>query len=245
MASVSNAFLRAIAVRLGGSFAVALLGALLLAEGCTDLGDVLPTTSPGDATTPSISELVPPRTFAGDTVQVLGSGFGTTPGRVVFTSNALRAVVDATVVTWQSNLIVVLSPAGAGDGPVRVQVGDLESDTAEFTVAPEVSFSNQVAVLFDFMALGPGRYNCASCHAYCDICSGGLSVLPHDLLMRGDSDHGPVVIPRRSASSLLLQRLLPSQPIPYRMPQDGLPSYMPQEDIQVIADWIDQGARDN
>ena len=107
---MSNAFPRAVRVR-PGDFVVAVLGALLLAEGCADLGDSLPSAPAGNS--PTISELVPARTFPGDTVQVRGSGFGTTPGRVVFTSSSLRAVVDATVVTWANDRIVVLSE-GAG-----------------------------------------------------------------------------------------------------------------------------------
>jgi hypothetical protein len=55
-----------------------------------------------------------------------------------------------------------------------------------------------------------------------------------------------VIIPRRSASSRLVQRLLPTTPESLRMPQSAISApYLNDAEIQVVADWIDQGARDN
>lgn len=238
---MSNALLREVPVRPDRLRAVAFFGVLLLAQGCADFGDGLRPGLAGGA--PAIAELVPFRTFPGDTVQLIGSGFGTTPGRVVFTSTGLRAVVDATVVTWEDDRIVVLSPEGAGDGPVRVQVGELISQAADFATAPPRSYAGDIVPLLDYVFLG--GHDCVTCH-YPEAPSGGLAVTPYASLLAGSSIDGRVVIPRRSVASRLVQRLLPSTPEPLRMPQAGsnVP-YMTDAEIQVISDWIDQGAPNN
>jgi hypothetical protein len=79
---------------------------------------------------------------------------------------------------------------------------------------------------------------CTQCHGG----AGGLSLLGYDLLMSGSSNNGPVVLPGRSGDSLLVQKLNGTQLIGQSMPP-GLP--LQTEDIAVIQDWIDEGARDN
>jgi len=191
---------------------------------------------PGDPPeTPVIAEIVPFRTVAGDTVHISGETFGDTPGVVEFLSPESAVLAIGMNVSWSEDEIVVLVPAGAhASGLIAVRVGEAASDPLAFERAPRViSYQNDLLPLFQ-------TYFCDSCHGG----SGNLYVVPHALLMRGDSDHGPVVIPRRSAESHFRDRLLATTKF-LRMPEGGAPSYLSDEEVLLISDWIDQGARDN
>lgn len=213
-----------------GRALLAALGAVVL-TGCGDQGDPLaPDLDPGGGGGPDIETLIPLRTFPGDTVVVVGSGFGEEPGTVTFAGPPLRADLAAAVVEWTDTGIRVLVPAGTTDGPVRVHVGEQASAGFPFGVAPEVSYADDMFPLLQ-------TFGCTGCHAF-GAASGGFEVYPHDRIVASTA-----VIPRRSGSSRLRQRLLPSTPVSQRMPQGG--PYLSDVQILVIADWIDQGARDN
>jgi hypothetical protein len=218
---------------------------LFLLHGCADLGKDLPNeTGPppptGDA--PSISSLIPTRTFPGDTVQVLGARFGANAGHLLFAGSS--GDVEATVISWADDKVTALVPAGAATGAVRVQAGQLTSTGSDFTAVPQVFFAADVQPLFNFGVLG--GHDCVSCHGFCgSVCSGGLGIDTYDLLMTGSSIDGAVVIPRQSGTSRLIQRLLPTTPEGSRMPQPPNPLYMSAAEILLISDWIDQGARNN
>ena len=92
-----------------------------------------------------------------------------------------------------------------------------------------MSFAADVEPLF--------LHKCAGCHAF-GIAEGGFEVLPYEKLVSG-----PQVVPRLSGSSELIRRLLPTTPVAERMPQGG--GYLTDAEILKVADWIDQGARDN
>jgi hypothetical protein len=206
------------------------LAPLVAAASCSDFGEP-PNFAPPPGGGPAITDLVPLRTFPGDTVLVQGSGFGETPGEVLFVSALLRAAdVSATIVTWEEGRIRALVPAGVAPGDVIVRVEEKESNGVAFDVASQVFFHGFVDSLFV-------QRGCAGCHAF-GAASGGLMVLPHSALVANSA-----VIPRRSASSRLRQRLLPSTPISQRMPEGG--PYLSDAQILLISDWIDQGARNN
>jgi hypothetical protein len=185
---------------------------------------------------PILSGLLPVRTVIGDTLQIDGSGFTDRQGeaRVLFGGASGGEVEAGNAVDWSSTSVRVIVPAGAGSGHVVVRTAGGDSNGLLFEVAPRlVSYAADVDPLF-------GAPNgCRGCHGG----SGGLFVDSHASLMRGDSNNGPVVLSRRSAASPLVQKLLPSPPFGQRMPIAGTP--LPAADIQIIADWIDQGARDN
>jgi hypothetical protein len=209
---------------------MALLAPAILAAGCSDFGEPA-STAPQPNGGLAITDLVPFRTFPGDTVLVQGSGFGAAPGEVFFESSSLRAAeASATIVTWETNRIRVLVPATVASGGVTVRVEGEESNALAFAIAPQVFFHGQVDSLFV-------HKGCTGCHAF-GAASGGLMVLPHSELVSNSA-----VIPRRSASSRLRQRLLPSTPPSQRMPENG--PYLSDAEILLIADWIDQGARNN
>ncbi len=185
---------------------------------------------------PTISELVPARTVAGDTVRVAGTAFGSAQGRVVFTAD-LAGPVDAAVLSWAETMVTVLVPAGSGSGFVHLVAGGRDSDPQAFGWAPRlVSYQTDLR-----QALFESHLGCASCH-------GGTENLYLDSyagLMSGSSTHGPVVVPRRSGASLLWRKVALDDPgVGSRMPLGGVVT-VPDSLIGYVADWIDQGARDN
>lgn len=205
----------------------------LLAAGCSDFGAPLrpdPAPDGEEPAGPAVDQLLPFRTFPGDTVVVAGRGFGAAPGTVTFAGPA-GTRRDATVLSWADDRIRALVPGDAADGPVLVQVGDLETAGVAFETAAPVSFAADVAPLFDL-------YSCTVCHAN-GSSSGAFEVLPWSRLVASSA-----VVPRDSRGSRLRIRLLPSTPLLQRMPEGG-PFYLNDAEILVLSDWIDQGARDN
>jgi hypothetical protein len=209
------------------------LSALLGVIGCSDLGTP-PERSGSDGSGLFIDELVPDRTVIGDTVRVLGSRFGSSAaGRAVHFPASGGGSVAAGVVSWSPEEVRVIVPAGAESGGVEVIEADAKSNAVGFTVAARVvSYAGDVAPIF------AGR-GCTGCHGG----DGGLSLGTRAALLRGDSDHGPVVISRRSAASVLTQKLRGTAGFGARMPVGG--AQLPESEIRTIADWIDQGVRDN
>lgn len=175
------------------------------------------------------------RTFPGDTLRVIGEHFGSgTAMDVVLFTTTSRAEAAAEIISWSDTEIVVIIPDNATDGPIRVSLanGDAESAGRLFVVAPEISYDDDVFPLLT-------TYGCTSCHGGIN----NLEVFPYAALLRGDSDNGPVVLPRRSADSVIRRKISPQPPFGERMPQGG--PYLSEAEQLLIADWIDQGARDN
>lgn len=202
---------------------------------CTDLGDPLspsPPPPPEDPQRPALTGVVPLRTYVGDRVTLTGARFGgdAAAGDVAFAGSA--GDVTADVVSWSDDEIVAEVPAGAVSGLVRVRVGAEVSPGVSFEVAPEVSYSSDLVPLFT-------TYGCVSCHGGIN----NLNVTPYGSLLAGTSDNGPVVVPGDAMASLLWRKVNPTPPVGERMPQGG--PYLQAAEVQRIADWIDQGARDN
>jgi hypothetical protein len=99
------------------------------------------------------------------------------------------------------------------------------------TQTGSVSFQNQIKPIFQ-------RYGCASCHGG----SGGLFVQTVAQILQGGVD-GPAVIPGKADTSVIVRKLSPNPPFGERMPQGG--PYLPDSTVQLIKDWINQGAKDN
>jgi hypothetical protein len=77
---------------------------------------------------------------------------------------------------------------------------------------------------------------CTGCHGG----SGGLYVGSVTQLIQGGI-HGAAVIPGDGAGSNIIKKLSSNPPFGDRMPQGG--AYLPDSTIQVIKNWIDQGAK--
>jgi mono/diheme cytochrome c family protein len=80
--------------------------------------------------------------------------------------------------------------------------------------------------------------------AECIICHGSLGGWDASSYVNvlGTGDHAPVVIPGDAENSLLAQKMVGTQIIGDIMPPGGL---LPEDEIQVILDWIEAGALDN
>jgi hypothetical protein len=102
--------------------------------------------------------------------------------------------------------------------------------------AKPVSFQNDVKPILDA--------NCLECHT--DGGAGteasGFLMTSYDELMRG-TKYGPVVDPGSSISSTLVLLVEGKADPSLRMPHGRDP--LPPEQIAVIKDWVDQGAKDN
>ena len=208
--------------------------------GCADLGDDPISAPPTDAEAPRISAIVPVRTVVGDTVQVTGTGFGAAPGDLEIVFAAADGRVAAEVVSWSDTAVRVLVPATAVDGDLVVR-RDREASASglRFSVAPRlVSFAS------DLRAAGAPfqRQGCNSCHFSQNGGESGFSVAsPADI--RAGGQRGPGAIPRRADESLIIQAVRGLRSDLPRMPLGG--NAVPEEEIQLIEDWINQGMRDN
>jgi hypothetical protein len=185
----------------------------------------------------TIDRLVPARTVTADTVRVVGTGFGDAQGagRITF-AGAGGTRVDATVLAWGATEIHVLVPTSAADGSVIVSRGGGESNGATFSKAERlISYVDDLLPLFNVKG-------CADCHGgtnnlYLDSAKAALS---------GESNHGPVVIPRDGEHSILYTKVTSNPPFGSRMPLGCNGQVcVSAADALMITDWIDQGARDN
>jgi hypothetical protein len=216
-------------------YVVVALTLALLAGGCSDFGDpVRPTESSPSPTGVRFDGLFPARTVIGDSVRVVGRGFGAQAAGASFRfPGAPGTTVAATVLAWSDTQLVVLVPNGATMGATRFERGSTSVPGPSFATAPRrVTYSRDVVPLFD-------HWGCTQCHGG----SGNLNVRPWSALLAGTSDHGPVVIPRDSTGSLLVQRVRPEASYLLRMPQGG--PYLDPATVLLLADWVDQGARND
>ena len=91
-----------------------------------------------------------------------------------------------------------------------------------------VSFASDVLPIIESRCIG--------CHGG-DRTEEGLDLKTHASLMAG-SDNGPVIVPGDAANSLLVE-LVTTQKMPKRGPKLTPPQ------VQLITDWVNQGALDN
>lgn len=127
-----------------------------------------------------------------------------------------------------------------------VQTGPAQDDPAKHAPAAgreAISFQTDVFPLI--------KKNCLPCHAEDNYNPSELSLDSHALLMDGGK-HGTAVVPGKVEESLLMQKLGAKPPFGDRMPLDpkkkrGETSTkkLSDEEIQLISDWIAQGARNN
>lgn len=121
----------------------------------------------------------------------------------------------------------------------------LRADPNRQPATPDtVSFAEDVSPII--------QRHCLPCHAEDNYNPSEFSLDSYELIMQGGR-HGQAVIPGDSKRSPLVAKLLPDPPFGDRMPLDmkkkrgGKATVAPLEEheIQTIARWIDQGARNN
>lgn len=95
------------------------------------------------------------------------------------------------------------------------------------------------------------KKNCLPCHAEDNYNPSELSLDSYTLLMEGGK-HGTAVVPGKAAESLLVRKLDAKPSFGDRMPLDpkkkrgeASTRKLSDEEIQLISDWIAQGAKNN
>ncbi len=107
---------------------------------------------------------------------------------------------------------------------------------ADTTKVDTVSFSKEVHPFL--------KKRCVGCHyAGNEFNESELSMESYELLMKGGVD-GPPIIPGKADSSLIIKKLRPNPPIGEQMPKMSKEK-LTEEEIKLIADWINQGAKKN
>jgi len=107
---------------------------------------------------------------------------------------------------------------------------DTATPTEEPTAEPSgVSFANDVLPII--------QSRCYACHGGDRGTEEGLDMNSYANIMAG-SDNGPVVVPGNADGSLIVQMLVEG-----KMPKRG-PKLTPPQ-VQLIIDWVNQGALDN
>jgi mono/diheme cytochrome c family protein len=107
---------------------------------------------------------------------------------------------------------------------------ELGETTPETVSAP--GFAADVLPLFE--------EHCVACHSATQPLGGWDGSSYTSIIESGD--HAPVIIPGDPEGSLLVQKLLGTQTVGSQMP---IPELLPQEQVQVIIEWIRAGAEDN
>jgi hypothetical protein len=128
-------------------------------------------------------------------------------------------------------VVAALVIAGCSDSGSNPASSDQPAPPPPVTHTGTVSFQSQIKPIFQ-------RYGCASCHGG----SGGLFVQSVAQLLQGGAN-GPAVVSGKADASNIIKKLSVNPPFGERMPQGG--PYLPDSTIQIIKDWINQGAKDN
>jgi hypothetical protein len=185
----------------------------------------------------SLTGVVPTRTVVSDTVVIAGTGFGSEQGDLEVRFTGAGGPVVATILEWSDVEVRALVPSSAISGEVVVGGPTGQSNALLFAVAPRlVSYAADVDPIF-----GVPAHGCKACHTGAGNANFVLGT--REELLRGDSDHGPVALRRRGEESALIQKLRGTADFGVQMPFGGTP--LDDELILTIADWIDQGTRDN
>ncbi len=117
---------------------------------------------------------------------------------------------------------------------------------ADSIPALDVSFARDVRPMFDRARAMAG----CSCHTPTNGSPSGIELGGFDMgsihsIMRGGRSSGPrIVTPGDPCSSVLMHKIGDTPPFGARMPLDG-PPYLTAEEIQLVHDWIAEGAQDN
>jgi hypothetical protein len=94
------------------------------------------------------------------------------------------------------------------------------------------------------------EYHCRTCHTPTGTTPigfevSGLDLTSYDTLRLGGVRSGmQIVVPGQPCQSVILQKVSDGPPYGSRMPLDG-PPYLGDDDLEVLSDWIFEGANDN
>ncbi len=213
-----------------------LLGVCLIAGSCTDSGnDPLPS--------PEISDVQPDSAAVGDTVRILGSGFGTSQGGSTVTFGGTLA---SAVAIWTDAEIRAGVPAAALSGPIVVTVDGRASNPMAFNVSSSgsgsgLSFTNDVQPILNMGCALSG------CHRPPSPSSGFDQSTYAGLRAGGQKFGTAVIVAGDSSSSRIIQTLRGTAPGLGRMPYGGpwVSIGVPDSLVMTLARWIQEGALNN
>lgn len=106
-------------------------------------------------------------------------------------------------------------------------------------VAPEAQSQKKDLTFVKDVAPVIKKY-CLPCHLEENENPSGLSMDNYELLMKG-GNHGNTVIPAKPKSSNLYLKLLPDPPFGKQMARNR--RKLLEEEVKLIYDWIEQGAK--
>ncbi len=156
----------------------------------------------------------------------LGKGGSTSSTTSTTSTSAVSSAAPTTVTT--SSTTSTSTSVGTSSASTTAGGG---------TTGAPVSFKNDIATIF--------TAHCAACHLN-GVSLGGLSLASYATLQKGGSEFsGSIVKAGDHAHSLLWEKVQSTAPWPggSRMPLGG--PYLSDAQVQTIATWIDQGAKDN
>lgn len=135
-------------------------------------------------------------------------------------------------------------------------IESLEPDVGQLQVSPcrdddsdpaqDVSFREDIIP----QILTPAGTGCLQCHAPDAPTPLGFEVSGLDLssyaaaARGGANSDGTTIIPGQPCQSIMFQKVSAGPPFGGRMPLNG-PPYLSQEQLQLVHDWISEGARNN
>ena len=131
-----------------------------------------------------------------------------------------------------------VAPATATEEPTQAPAAatDTSAPATEAPAATEPAAAAGATVSFASEILPIIQSRCINCHGG-DRIEEGLSMNTHAEIMAG-SENGAILVPGDAASSLIVEMVASGD-----MPKRG-PKLTPPQ-VELIADWINQGALDN
>jgi Planctomycete cytochrome C len=138
-------------------------------------------------------------------------------------------------------------------GAVVAACVDLEPDVGDPArpICDDVDSDPDIDVSFrDDLVAGLFARSCRECHtsggAYpIGVRVSGFSLGSYSALRSGGDESGTdIVVPGMPCASILMQKVSEAPPFGARMPLDG-PPFLTADQVQLIADWIAEGADDD
>lgn len=132
---------------------------------------------------------------------------------------------------------------------IEPDVGQLQASPClndDLDPSNDVSFQNDIVP----QILSPEGVGCLQCHAPnaptpLGFEVGGLDLSTYAAAARGGANSdGIAIIPGQPCQSIMYQKVSAGPPFGGRMPLNG-PPYLSEEQLQLLHDWISEGAQNN